>query len=53
MNALRTSDAGPSVDAERDAWDLFEDPAAIQRWMTDRIRESVERNHGVVIPRGA
>jgi Zn-dependent protease with chaperone function len=52
VNALRTGAAGQSVDAERNAWDLFEDPAGIQCWMTDRIRENVEKNHGVAIPRG-
>ncbi|HKC14211.1 MAG TPA: M48 family metallopeptidase, partial [Vicinamibacteria bacterium] len=45
----RRSGAGP--DAERDAWDLFEDPAVIQCWMTDRVRTNVEKNHGVTIPR--
>jgi hypothetical protein len=52
VNALRADEAAPSPDAEQDVWGLFEDPAAIQRWMTDRIRTNVERNHGVAIPRG-
>jgi Zn-dependent protease with chaperone function len=53
VNALRTDEARRSADDEQDAWCLFDDPAAIQCWMTDRIRTNVERNHGVAIPRGA
>jgi Zn-dependent protease with chaperone function len=53
VNALRTDEARQSADAEQDAWCLFDDPAAVQCWMTDRIRANVERNHGVAIPRGA
>jgi Zn-dependent protease with chaperone function len=52
VNALRTDEARHSAHAEQDAWGLFEDPAGIQCWMTDRIRTNVERNHGVVIPQG-
>lgn len=52
VNALRTTEARRSADAERDAWELFENPTGIQSWMTDRIRTNVEKNHGVAIPRG-
>jgi Zn-dependent protease with chaperone function len=52
VHALRTDSARESGDAEHSAWELFDDPAGIQRWMTDRIRENVEKNHGVAIPRG-
>jgi hypothetical protein len=38
-------------EAGRDAWELFEDPAGIQAWMTDKICAAVERNHGVTIIR--
>lgn len=32
------------------AWELFEDRMALEREMTDQIRESVQANHGVHIP---
>jgi hypothetical protein len=53
VHALRTNDAGPLIDAQHEAWDLFEDPAGIQCWMTDRIRRNVEENYRVTIARGA
>jgi hypothetical protein len=53
VNVLRTDVARHSADADLDFWCLFVDFAAIQAWMTDRIRTNVERNHGVAIPRGA
>ena len=53
VNALRTDGARRSADDEQDAWCLFDEPAAVRCWMTDRIRANVERNHGVAIPRGA
>jgi Zn-dependent protease with chaperone function len=53
VSALRTGGARRSADDEQDAWCLFDDPVAVQRWMTDRIRANVERNHGVAIPRRA
>jgi Zn-dependent protease with chaperone function len=53
VHSLNTSAAGFLVHAEEPAWDLFEAPASIQCWMTDRIRKNVEANHGVTIARGA
>ena len=53
VHALRTDKTREPADAEREAWELFEDPAGIQCWMTDRIRTTVEKSHGVAIPRGA
>jgi len=52
VNALQTRHTGPTSDTEQSAWDLFEDRAGIQCRMTDQIRENVEKNHGVTIPRG-
>lgn len=52
VHALRTNEAGHLADAEQDAWDLFEDPAGIQSWMTDRICASIAKNQGVTILRG-
>jgi len=52
VHALQTNEAGQLAGAEQEAWDLFEDPAAIQSWMTDRICASVAENHGVTILRG-
>lgn len=35
-----------------DAWSVFEDAPAIQRWMTDRVRANIAQSHGVTIPEG-
>ena len=52
VNALPSGRSVDPADAERDAWDLFEDPGRIQAWMTDRICAAVASNHGVKIKRG-
>jgi len=51
VHALPSAGTAPSSDAADDAWRLFEDPSAIQRWMTDRVRANVAVNHGVSIPK--
>ncbi len=51
VRALPAGRDASLADAERDAWELFEDPAGIQGWMTDRICAAVEQNHGVTIVR--
>ncbi|HEX7623343.1 MAG TPA: M48 family metalloprotease [Anaeromyxobacteraceae bacterium] len=38
-----------SGDAES-AWELFSDREAVERQMTDQVRASIERSHGVAIP---
>jgi Zn-dependent protease with chaperone function len=53
VRALNATGTGALEDAELDAWSVFEDAPAIQRWMTDRIRTNVAQNHGVTIPEGA
>lgn len=53
VHALPSAQALDPTDAERDAWELFEDPAGIQSWMTDRICAAVAANHGVTIIRGS
>jgi Zn-dependent protease with chaperone function len=52
VHALRATGAGALSDVEQDAWSVFEDAPAIQRWMTDRIRANVALHHGVNIPEG-
>ena len=51
VHALPRLENEHQPDAEEEAWSLFDDPAGIQRWMTDRICRSVEANHGVTIAR--
>jgi Zn-dependent protease with chaperone function len=41
-----------SPDDAREVWDLFSDRRELERQMTNRIREAVEKNHGVLIPAG-
>jgi len=50
VNALPKRDLEPSDDDAREVWDLFEDRAKLEKVMTRKICEAVERNHGVVIP---
>jgi Zn-dependent protease with chaperone function len=52
VHALPMAAAVAAADDGEDAWGLFDGPAVIQCWMTDRIRTNVEKNHGVTIPRG-
>jgi Zn-dependent protease with chaperone function len=52
VHALPARQAVDPADAGREAWELFEDPAGIQAWMTDRICAAVAANHGVTINRG-
>ncbi len=52
VHALPTLENERQPDAEEEAWNLFDEPAGIQGWMTDRICKNVEANHGVTIARG-
>lgn len=49
VHGLNAEPTGSLADAEQDAWSLFTDPGAIQRSMTERIRQNVELQHGVRI----
>ena len=40
----------PGPDDDLEAWTLLDDREAIEKRMTNRVREAVEVNHGVVIP---
>lgn len=48
VGGLVALDPQPSDDES--AWDLFSDREAIERQMTDQVRASIERSHGVAIP---
>lgn len=47
---VHTLKAPPSPAEEGAAWGLFRNRDAIERALTERVRENVERAHGVVIP---
>jgi Zn-dependent protease with chaperone function len=49
VGGLEATGAPESDDGEA-AWDLFTDREAVERTMTDHVRATVERNHGVAIP---
>jgi len=53
VHALDAPGEGNMADAEEDAWSLFRDRDALERWMTDRVRENIAAAHGVNIPREA
>jgi Zn-dependent protease with chaperone function len=50
--ALPARDVEASPDDAREVWDLFSDRRELERQMTNRIREAVQKNHGVLIPIG-
>jgi Zn-dependent protease with chaperone function len=50
---VRTLKAPPNVPEEGAAWELFGDRDAIERALTERVRQNIERAHGVVIPAAA
>jgi Zn-dependent protease with chaperone function/uncharacterized membrane protein len=49
LKLLPSARAGSQVDAHLEVWSLFDDPVAVQRKMTDRIRANVAMSHGVSI----
>ena len=52
VNALPKRTIESSPDDTLDVWALFGDRAKLEKQMTQKIREAVAMNHGVVIPAG-
>lgn len=49
VHALQAEGSGDLSDGDGAAWSLFDDRAAIEVWMTDRVRDNVRASHGVEI----
>lgn len=52
VDALPKRDIEVSPDDSLEVWELFSDRVALERRMTQKLRERIQRDHGVVIPAG-
>jgi Zn-dependent protease with chaperone function len=50
VDALPKRELERSPEDSREVWDLFSDRAKLEKQMTQKIRDAVETNHGVIIP---
>lgn len=50
VRALASDGGDAEPDDDAPAWSLFEDREALERKMTDQIRQAIALNHGVAIP---
>jgi Zn-dependent protease with chaperone function len=52
VEALPKRDIEASADDALEVWELFSDRTALERLMTQKVREKIQRDHGVVIAAG-